>query len=113
MPDLLGALYVQRRLSLRSDSQRSSGLRLHSRLAALLPGRLWNPRSRRPLAPRSGLAAATARRAAAAMRTSEKIVADVCVIGGGPAGSTTAHRLASLGHEVCLIERHSFPRHHI
>jgi flavin-dependent dehydrogenase len=47
------------------------------------------------------------------MRTSEKIVADVCVIGGGPAGSTTAHRLASLGHEVCLIERHSFPRHHI
>jgi len=47
------------------------------------------------------------------MGAGERIVADICVIGGGPAGSATAHRLASLGHEVCLIERQSFPRHHI
>ena len=38
---------------------------------------------------------------------------DVCVIGGGPAGSTIAHRLACLGHRVCLIEKQPFPRPHI
>lgn len=38
---------------------------------------------------------------------------EVCVIGGGPAGSTMAHRLASLGHDVILIERMAFPRRHI
>jgi flavin-dependent dehydrogenase len=47
------------------------------------------------------------------MSPGESIVADVCVIGGGPAGSTIAHRLASLGHDVCVIERQSFPRHHV
>lgn len=47
------------------------------------------------------------------MRASESTTADVCVIGGGPSGSTIAHRLASLGYEVCLIERHPFPRDHI
>jgi flavin-dependent dehydrogenase len=35
---------------------------------------------------------------------------DVCVIGGGPAGSTLASRLAQLGHAVCLVERTPFPR---
>ncbi len=38
---------------------------------------------------------------------------EVCVIGGGPAGSTVARRLAMLGHNVCLIEASSFPRQHI
>lgn len=37
----------------------------------------------------------------------------VCVIGAGPAGSSTALRLAQLGHDVCLIERDTFPRHKI
>jgi flavin-dependent dehydrogenase len=37
----------------------------------------------------------------------------VCVIGGGPAGSTFAARLAALGHEVLLIERQAFPRRHL
>ena len=37
---------------------------------------------------------------------------DVCVLGGGPAGSITALRLASLGHRVCLVERSAFPRRH-
>jgi len=37
----------------------------------------------------------------------------VCVIGGGPAGSTFAARLAELGHEVWLIERQTFPRRHL
>ena len=38
---------------------------------------------------------------------------EVCVIGGGPAGSTVARRLAMLGHKVCLIEASVFPRQHI
>ena len=43
----------------------------------------------------------------------DRITSDVCVVGGGPSGSTIAHRLALLGHDVCLIERHPFPRPHI
>src|SRR4051812_11997144 len=38
---------------------------------------------------------------------------EVCVIGGGPAGSSIAHKLALLGHEVCLVERSAFPRPHV
>jgi 2-polyprenyl-6-methoxyphenol hydroxylase-like FAD-dependent oxidoreductase len=37
-------------------------------------------------------------------------VSSVCVIGAGPAGSTFAARMAQLGHDVCLVERQSFPR---
>ena len=33
---------------------------------------------------------------------------EVCVVGGGPAGSAAARRLALLGHDVCLIERAAF-----
>jgi flavin-dependent dehydrogenase len=50
---------------------------------------------------------------ARAMAVGERITSDVCVIGGGPSGSTIAHRLASFGHDVCLVERHAFPRPHI
>lgn len=35
---------------------------------------------------------------------------DICVVGGGPAGSTAARRLAQLGYDVCLLERETFPR---
>lgn len=38
---------------------------------------------------------------------------EICVIGGGPAGATIAGRLASLGHQVCLIEKSPFPRRHV
>jgi len=38
---------------------------------------------------------------------------DVCVIGGGPAGSTAAKRLAELGHAVLLVEKAVFPRPHV
>lgn len=38
---------------------------------------------------------------------------DICVIGGGPAGSILATRLAQLGHDVCLVERAAFPRRHL
>ena len=38
---------------------------------------------------------------------------DACVVGGGPAGSATAMRLAQLGHRVCLVERSRFPRSHV
>lgn len=41
------------------------------------------------------------------------LVADVAVIGGGPAGSVLATRLAQLGLEVCLLERARFPRRHV
>jgi len=35
---------------------------------------------------------------------------DVLVVGAGPAGSTAAALLASLGHSVLLLDRHRFPR---
>ncbi len=38
---------------------------------------------------------------------------DVVVIGGGPAGSTTATMLARKGVQVLLLERDRFPRHHV
>ncbi|WP_447007919.1 flavin-dependent monooxygenase QhpG [Saccharothrix isguenensis] len=38
---------------------------------------------------------------------------DVCVVGGGPAGSVCALRLARLGHRVVLVERRTFPRPHV
>src|SRR5690606_5230906 len=37
----------------------------------------------------------------------------VAVIGGGPAGSVAATRLAQQGIEVALFEREKFPRFHI
>lgn len=42
-----------------------------------------------------------------------EIGTEVCVIGGGPAGSSFAHRLAALGHRVLLIEQSEFPRSHV
>ena len=38
---------------------------------------------------------------------------DVIVIGGGPAGSTSATWLARQGHKVLLLERQKFPREHV
>src|SRR4051812_30726999 len=38
---------------------------------------------------------------------------DVCIVGGGPAGSVTALRLAKLGYRICVIERFMFPRPHV
>jgi flavin-dependent dehydrogenase len=38
---------------------------------------------------------------------------DVCIVGGGPAGSAAALRLALFGHRVCLLERNTFPRRHV
>jgi flavin-dependent dehydrogenase len=38
---------------------------------------------------------------------------DVCVVGGGPAGSAIARKLALLGHQVCLVEKAAFPRSHL
>ena len=40
-------------------------------------------------------------------------MARVCVIGGGPAGSIFAIRMAQLGHEAELIESAPFPRPHL
>jgi flavin-dependent dehydrogenase len=40
-------------------------------------------------------------------------MAEVCVIGAGPAGSVFATRMAQLGHQVHLIERQRFPRAHL
>ncbi len=35
---------------------------------------------------------------------------DVLVVGGGPAGATTAYWLAKAGHNVLMVEKKSFPR---
>ncbi len=45
------------------------------------------------------------------MKTSESH--DCIVIGGGPAGATTATLLAQHGRKVLVLERGRFPRHHI
>jgi len=44
---------------------------------------------------------------------SDSASVEICVLGGGPAGSCVAQRLAELGHEVWLIEQSPFPRPHI
>jgi halogenation protein CepH len=44
---------------------------------------------------------------------SADLTTDVLVIGGGPGGSTAATMLARKGHQVVLLERERFPRHHI
>ena len=38
---------------------------------------------------------------------------DVLIIGGGPAGASTAAILAEHGHKVLILEREKFPRYHI
>lgn len=38
---------------------------------------------------------------------------DALVIGGGPAGASTASILAEKGHRVLILEREKFPRYHI
>jgi flavin-dependent dehydrogenase len=38
---------------------------------------------------------------------------DVIVIGGGPAGATTAGLVAKRGHRVLVLDRERFPRYHI
>jgi flavin-dependent dehydrogenase len=38
---------------------------------------------------------------------------DVCIAGGGPAGSAMALRMVQLGFRVCVIERCRFPRQHL
>ncbi len=38
---------------------------------------------------------------------------DVCVIGGGPAGSSLAAQLSALGNRVVLVEKAKFPRNHL
>ncbi|HJZ75393.1 MAG TPA: NAD(P)/FAD-dependent oxidoreductase [Vicinamibacterales bacterium] len=40
------------------------------------------------------------------------ITCAVCVVGGGPAGTTAARRLAQHGHDVCLVDRGRFQRRH-
>lgn len=34
---------------------------------------------------------------------------DVCVVGGGPAGSCLAAKLAQLGYRVAVVEQYMFP----
>ncbi|WNG37144.1 FAD-dependent oxidoreductase [Archangium violaceum] len=45
--------------------------------------------------------------------STELLETEVCVIGGGPAGSAFARELARRGHRVLLVERHAFPRLHV
>lgn len=45
--------------------------------------------------------------------TAKKLMSDVVVIGGGPAGSAAATMLAKKGVQVILLEQEIFPRFHI
>ncbi|NNE57677.1 MAG: FAD-dependent oxidoreductase [Hellea sp.] len=47
------------------------------------------------------------------MEPVSKSVYDVVIIGGGPAGSSLAIHLRRLGHSVLIVEKATFPRHHI
>jgi flavin-dependent dehydrogenase len=47
------------------------------------------------------------------MLSADHVNADVCIIGGGPAGAATAARLAALGHDIVVVEGEPFPRRHI
>jgi flavin-dependent dehydrogenase len=42
-----------------------------------------------------------------------EVCCDILIVGGGPAGSASALRLAQLGHSVWLLERKPFPRPHV
>jgi flavin-dependent dehydrogenase len=42
-----------------------------------------------------------------------EVCCDILIVGGGPAGSVSALRLAQLGYSVCLLERKAFPRPHV
>ena len=44
---------------------------------------------------------------------SQKTSYDAIVIGGGPAGSSTAALLAQKGHDVLVVEKEKFPRYHV
>ncbi|HWY52775.1 MAG TPA: tryptophan 7-halogenase [Candidatus Bathyarchaeia archaeon] len=44
---------------------------------------------------------------------SERLNADICVMGGGPAGAAVAARLSQLGHSVVVVEKQIFPRAHV
>lgn len=48
-----------------------------------------------------------------ALVTTSSDVADIVIIGGGPAGSTAAILLAERGHRVVLLEKARHPRFHI
>ena len=44
---------------------------------------------------------------------SQKSNYDAIVVGGGPAGSSTAALLAEKGHDVLIVEKEKFPRYHV
>ncbi len=44
---------------------------------------------------------------------SQKTKYDAIVVGGGPAGSSTAALLAEKGHDVLIVEKERFPRYHV
>ena len=106
---LLGALSVRGRMPPRSDSSRAAGVRLHPWLAALLP---------QGLSPVVGPNGSSAIRRAVGSSSFERkssmlTTADICIIGGGPAGSALGARLAQFGLSVWLVERATFPRRHL
>ena len=48
-----------------------------------------------------------------ALDSLETSAADVVVVGGGPAGATTAALIAEAGYKVVVFEREVIPRFHV
>jgi geranylgeranyl reductase family protein len=71
------------------------------------------PAKRKPTAPKVEAAApkrVRKPRASAAAAVPNKVVHDVVVVGGGPAGSSCAYWLAEAGWDVVVVEKKHFPR---
>src|SRR5262245_11379906 len=112
LSQLLGALPLRRRLPLRGDPSRPAGVRLHPRLARLCARCLCAAlgAAARPAGTQRPRRASLCRRAYRGgpqfkRAMTPDVAAETCILGGGPAGTVVARRLAELGHDTLLVDR--------
>src|SRR5262245_284819 len=112
LSQLLGALPLRRRLPLRGDPSRPARVRLYPRLARLCAPRLCAAlgAAARPAGTQRPRRASLCRRADRGRLPLKRamtpdVAAEICILGGGPAGAVVARRLAELGHDTLLVDR--------